>query len=293
MKKDLKRTDLKLVIYSFFLFCFFTIIPLLASEQTEFSANSKPAPIDNPAPVSVMKIQPFAPVFSHEELGSSIRSVLEQPEFAWRLPREVETKEAAPFFDSFLKWFKSILKPMRNWLKPYWIELKKFLEDWFDGQKNSHNEKEVDGQKWVLIARRILYVFVGVSLLGLAYAIYRFRQRLKSPQIEIQPLAVKIIPDLEDESISAGAMPADEWMSLASSLCAEGKFRLASRAIYLSSLALLERHNMIRTAKSKSNGDYFRETSRRAFAQPQVINLLGSNIQIFERGWYGTHNRDI
>jgi hypothetical protein len=41
--------------------------------------------------------------------------------------------------------------------------------------------------------------------------------------------------------------------------------------------------------KWKSALDYRRELERRARSRPEIGVLFGSNVTIFERGWYGRH----
>ena len=71
-------------------------------------------------------------------------------------------------------------------------------------------------------------------------------------------------------------------------LMEEGNPRLALRAMYLASLAMLAEGSRISIAKFKSNMDYQRELARRCHSMPQLLDAFGRNVGVFESVWYGT-----
>jgi hypothetical protein len=100
---------------------------------------------------------------------------------------------------------------------------------------------------------------------------------------------VKAKPDIEKETTTAVELPEDGWLALAQELMERGELRLALRAIFLASLALLARHNFISIAVFKSNRDYKLELERRRHSKPGMLDIFSQSAAIYESVWYGTH----
>ncbi len=96
-------------------------------------------------------------------------------------------------------------------------------------------------------------------------------------------------PDLTDEATTAAELPEDEWFKLARELAAKGDFRLAARALFFSSLAVLAQREFIRIARFKSNMDYANEVKRRATAAADAPDAFSESALIYESVWYGEH----
>ncbi len=92
--------------------------------------------------------------------------------------------------------------------------------------------------------------------------------------------------DLTDESLLASELPEDDWLRLARELLERGEPRLAMRAFYLSTLALLAGRGLVRIARHKTNGDYLAEVRRRA-AGDTLAATFARVVLGFERTWYG------
>lgn len=264
-----------------------------AGETSSTRAEVVPPVVTPPAPaLPPATIRPVAPAVAAPVLSESIRTVLENPEFSWRLPRVIEKKKSSfigNLFDGLWKWTKAQLRPLWHWMKPYWEKFKKAVKAWLEKLQHREEMGETSVGDWRSWTRWALYGLAAVTISAFFYILYRLWKQPRRTPIQAQPLAVTAVPDLEDEAVSAADLPVDEWMNLARQLIEEGKWRHASRAVYLATLATLESHHLIRTNRAKSNGDYLREASRRAASRREVVELLGSNIRLFERGWYGTH----
>lgn len=266
------------------------LLTLMMTSAFGQDANAVDDPV-SPAPsaVSLRRVEEVIPA---PDMSASISEVLKKPEFAWRLPRVLEKDKEQGVVTSFLqsawKWCKSHFQPVKKWLHPYWEKFKRWIKDWIEKQAHA-KEEEDSATDWIMVMRRVLVLTAAVTLLAFLYIVWKRWNRSRRPAEEAHAIPVVTVPDLEDESVVAADLPADEWMELARKLMSEGKARLASRAVYLGTLALLERHQIIRSAKSKSNGDYYREATKRSAGRTEVISLLGQNIRLFERGWYGTH----
>jgi hypothetical protein len=96
-------------------------------------------------------------------------------------------------------------------------------------------------------------------------------------------------PDLGDEDLGAERLPESGWLELAREMMARGDRRLALRALFLASLALLAERGLIGLARHKSNRDYLGELGRRAHALPRAAEVFGANVGYFEDSWYGRH----
>jgi len=98
-----------------------------------------------------------------------------------------------------------------------------------------------------------------------------------------------VVPDLNEENVTADQLPEDGWLALARGLMEQGELRLALRAFYLATLAHLGHRELIRLARHKSNLDYDRELERRARGNAGLLDAFDENLLLFERAWYGEH----
>jgi hypothetical protein len=95
--------------------------------------------------------------------------------------------------------------------------------------------------------------------------------------------------DLLDENVGPQRLPEQGWLDLARQMLGQGDRRLALRALYLASLALLSERGMISVAKFKSNRQYQLEVRKRA-RTPAVREAFEANVTFFEDAWYGMHD---
>jgi hypothetical protein len=96
--------------------------------------------------------------------------------------------------------------------------------------------------------------------------------------------------DLNDETITADALPRQQWLAMALEMMAKGDTRAALRAYYLAILSQLGDRGRIAIARYKSNRDYLGELSRRSHAEPELLDLFSRCVTSFERAWYGMHS---
>jgi hypothetical protein len=96
--------------------------------------------------------------------------------------------------------------------------------------------------------------------------------------------------DLEADDVRADDLPEDSWLALARQLMERGDLRLALRALYLATLSVLARAQLVRLAAAKSNRDYLLEVTRRARGNADTVRPFQDNINLFEASWYGTHD---
>ena len=218
-----------------------------------------------------------------QPLEQSIREVIAQPEYTWRMPRERPSEdEELGLFGSFLRgsaetvW--SWLEKANEWIRK-WI--RKFV-DWLPERTRSPGRPLglwQTGNQWLL--------FLLLAVLLSALGVFLLRLRRSRASVNAVGEAVPSILDLESEDVGADELPTDGWLGLAEELMAKGDFRLALRALYLGTLSFLSEEQLIRIAKFKSNRDYRRELSRKAHSLPELCSAFSDNVRLFDLSWYG------
>ncbi len=231
------------------------------------------------------------------DLDAAIKSVLERPEFSWRLPRDHADHDRPDIFNpfaAFFRWVKPIVKtavsPLVDRLKPL---VKRFI-DWLRQQtrinpSEKKTSRDIDWMGWIkLLLFLLLCVFGG--LLGVYAKRLWVRRRRTHRDVDREPESAP--PDLDDENIDAADRDADQWLTLARDLAAAGNLRQALRAVYLATLAHLAEKGVIQIARHKSNRDYAAELRRRLHENREAQNIFTANVNFFDRVWYGMHAVD-
>ena len=226
------------------------------------------------------------------ELNSTIENVLNQPEYSWRMPKEkvveVEQEEKGiigSFLEAVFNFIKKVSKIIGKWLGK--------LIDWFNDNISSlfknDNKIKKESNDWKTIVTVILIIFIVLVVLILLFLIYKM---YKKPKKEIKGVkaVAKIKPDLNDENIDASILPEDEWKKLAKKMIAEGKLKLAVRAMYLSGLSSLGKNGILSLNSFKSNLDYKYELLQRVKKSSELALIFNCNTLVFEMIWYGEHN---
>jgi len=221
-----------------------------------------------------------------DQLDKSIDQVIHQREYQWRLPREQQDLKNDQSF--MLDFIKGVQDTLVRWFEPFQKFFKKVIQ-WiydkvFPASQNSNAQKAPisDQSVWLI-------VLIAAAVLLLGFLLYRmYKGRQQDEVITAQEAAVAI-PDLKDEDTTADQFPEEGWLSLARDYMERGELRLALRALYLSSLALLSRRGILTITKYKSNREYNRELQRKAQTNRDLLNAFQENLFLFERSWYGEH----
>ncbi len=221
-----------------------------------------------------------------ESLDLAIREVINQPKFAWRLPRE----RAEPAEKGIVgRFFERVGKKLKRWAIGTRDWLEKWLRRLFSRTFGGGTGTSVDS--WTLLLEMLVYAVAAAVLVGAGLLIVRvLRGRTARTELSNEP--ARPTPDLTDENVAADQLPEDGWITLAKELLGRGELRLAMRAFYLASLAHLAERNLITIARFKSNLDYEQELRRRGHALPNLVDLFVLNLVVFERSWYGDHPVD-
>jgi hypothetical protein len=221
-----------------------------------------------------------------DQLDKSIDQIIHQREYQWRLPREQKDLKNDQSF--MLDFIKGVQDTLVRWLQPFQKFFKKVIQWIYDKLfPASHNP---DTQKTPISNQSVwLIVLIGAAVLLLGFLLYRIWKGRHQDEVIIADEAAVAIPDLKDESTTADQFPEEGWLSLARDYMERGELRLALRALYLSSLALLSRRGILTIAKYKSNREYNRELQRKAQTNHDLLNAFQENLFLFERSWYGKH----
>jgi len=243
------------------------------------AGNARAQDVAPPSPDGAGRVRP-------ERLDESIEQVIRRREYAWRLPREERKEsEVRSFLDSVLDRIGQGIDDFLEWLR---------------GPEEEEDERpeEVEpepvagtdggGSTWLSSVQYVVYALLGAAAIAMGILLWRtYRHRPPEPAVEAG--AAGGAPDLEDESVGAEQLPAEGWLELAQRMMREGKGRLALRALFLASLALLAERELLRLARHKSNRDYQRELAAKAHALPDLVPAFNGNVRLFEDAWYGTH----
>ena len=216
-------------------------------------------------------------------LDEAIGRVIRGAEYEWRAPREkidlsFEKPEAPGWLQSFGEWAKEVLR-----------SIGRFLDRLFRGWGTPNVNK--GGSNWDWSSPLVWFAWALVIALVIALGFYfykRARRRVDERPASAAPSAVPP-PDLRSDEVSADQLPGDEWVRLAAELASKGELRLAMRAYYLASLAMLASRQWVAIARHKSNRDYLRDIQKRAHALPELHIRFEGNVELFDRVWYGKH----
>jgi len=233
-----------------------------------------------------LDIRPAHRSVSPFELERTISEVIQQREYAWRMPREKPPRGEgwlAEFVDSIVrmaaKWFKQVVEwigDVVEWIVELIVRLMPSPGAGGTGA-------------WEQSARVLIIALLAIAAGALAVTLIQAMRSRRARREEVMAEPVLLEPDLADENLVADELPADGWLTIAQNLLGKGELRLALRAFYLASLAYLAHREMITIAKFKSNREYERELRRRAPMVPDVLTAFSQNVTAFERSWYGLH----
>jgi hypothetical protein len=229
------------------------------------------------------------PFTSPQALDRSIEEVLQQREFAWRMPREMNAENekdskgpiaslAAWVIDKLSRGFNAAL----NWIDK--------LIDWLLNLLPKGDRRMTSSdENWITSVRVVVILLLIGLLCALVFILWRSWMRRQAARAEIVAATVESTPDLEAEDTLADDLPSNRWLDVAHELAEKGSLRLALRAFYLAILAGLAEQELITIEKFKSNREYEMELYRRAHQKKALLSTFSKSREIFEWVWYGMH----
>jgi hypothetical protein len=224
------------------------------------------------------------------QLDSAIESVIQYPEYTWRMPRE-KTPDIQRGHGAFREFLDSIIKPLRkgwNYIKKGLTKVWNFIKDILSRIRPSLPRLERPGAGWTLLSK-ILIIIPLVCLMAVVVLLAWRAWKDRIPRTINASVSVQPTPDITREDLDAAALPEEGWLNLARELMDKGELRLALRALYLSTLAFLARRELITMAKYKSDREYELELRRRSHTRPDLAGVFRENRFLFENSWYGLH----
>jgi hypothetical protein len=230
------------------------------------------------------------PSVSAQKLDSAIQSVIQYPEYTWRMPRERPPDIAGGHtaFHDFLDSIICTLATGWNYIKDGLAKAWDFIQDMLARILPSLPKLEKPDSHWTSVSRALIIVPLVCIMAVSAFLVWRAWKDRRS-RIVTGEVALKIALDITREDLDATALPEEEWLNLAKELMGKGELRLALRALYLATLACLARQELITIAKYKSDREYELELRRRSHTQPYLAGVFAENRALFEGAWYGLH----
>ncbi len=220
-------------------------------------------------------------------MKSAIRDVFRDPANTWDLPVVQAHKRPAGAFEAFMDSVVDRVNQVWKALKSAIRNFAVWLHRIFSRKEDVSRAKPQPASRTdVSIAVASFSLLLAAAVL---FSLWKRRNRPGPQPVEASISATMPI-DLLREDVQAIDQSEDEWITLAERYRASGEFRLALRALYLSSLAALGRAGMLSLARGKSNLDYLRELQRRSKRLgSEFVTRFQSNVHLFERSWYGTY----
>ena len=220
---------------------------------------------------------------SAPELQKAARQAVEQHEYDWRLPPPVDPSGGKPWLIEFTD---RAVAGVRKALDGLGNLMGRFFR-WLNDRLGGHPSVE-EGPPPALGLNWAIGLLTAAAGLAAAWVIWRMRSARRSKP-KAAPGVVSAIR-LDAEDLAADRLPEEEWLAMADRCLAEGKPRMALRAMYLANLAWLGRREWIAIHPGKTNREYEGELRRRARGVPGARDLFADNVRAFERVWYGCHD---
>lgn len=233
-----------------------------------------------PAPAQAAEVPPQTFVVDVENLDASIQNVLQRREFIWRFPRDDVNPEKST------GWLRSLMER----IEAFQERVEKWIEDLFrSDQRNRSESNFFKNINLGALANLLSYLLIGgfvVLVLLLALRAWRVYSPVESLAVQSAD-EPEVVPDLDDEDVSADLMPRNRWVELARKLIAEGNYRLALRAYFLAQLSAFSSEGLIIIRRSKSNREYAYELSQRGHGDESLLDTYWKELSLFESIWYG------
>ena len=218
-----------------------------------------------------------------ERLDRTITEVLQERQYAWRLPRQ-RPDIADADKNPFIRFTEGVMRKIGEGTKRLGEAIRWLIEKW------SRNEAKIEKPFGTPTAASFLqfwlWVLAGAVTVAAAVLWWRFGRR-PARQADAVAIPMAAAVDLNAEDLSADQLPEDGWRALASEWIAKGDLRMAMRALFLATLAHLGERERIRVNAGKSNREYLRELRRKARGAEGLLPPFEANLFSFEVAWYG------
>ena len=223
-----------------------------------------------------------ARTITQKQFETQIDNTMSSLEFRWRQPAPPKPPESGNSM--------AFLQVLTDALGDLLTAISKILTRYFDSKKHDAPDADFSFFSHLETFAKILLVTVIAGLL-----IWLVRHYLKNKQkllLEKTAPPPRRTPDLTAADVCADELEQDEWRKLAHELMVSGDFRQAVRALYLSGIAAMADCRMLTVARGKTDFEYVRELLRRCHAIPDAGPLFTSEVNTFQKIWYGDYPAD-
>jgi hypothetical protein len=223
------------------------------------------------------------PTLTRDDLNRSIDQTLQSRDYNWRIPPPASEAEKKDWFIDTVDRVVALLQKSWKAISDLWSD----LLDWIDRMlRNTMPMADKTRAGAPSVVRSVFYV-IGTGIVALAlFLLWKFGPRRKMP-VPVPAVGSRDV-DLNNEALLASDLPEDEWLQMAERHASSGDLRLALRALYLGTLALLNHRGLLTVHACKSNRDYEGELRRRS-RDTGLTQVFRTNIRSFEQSWYGFH----
>jgi hypothetical protein len=222
-------------------------------------------------------------------LDRSIKEVMQEDAFQWRMPRDADAKPEGGWLHDFMKATTELIKDAADAVFKFVDEyIARWLRDLLGGRMTGGGGEAPSGTSWASTIQTVLWLALGV--LGAALLFLLYRQWRNLPPASASAAVTPPEINLESDAVVATQLPEQEWLRLAQEKIASGDYRLAMRALFLATLAHLGEKRFIAVSRWKSNGDYKRELRFRARTAGVLHQAFDQSVGMFDRAWYGWHD---
>lgn len=207
------------------------------------------------------------------QLEQRIESVLRQPEFAWRMPKQEGASKG---------WVESLFRGVEqaiNYLRDLYLAI-------FGGDEQDRAERD---KGWGLSSQQLQWLMglAGVMVTILAGMMLWKARRSVRVAVSEAGAASTLTPDLNDESLSPEMRAEQEWLRAAEEMFARGQHRLAIRALHLAGLRHLGERGWVTLQPAKTGQEYARELNRKLRDAPDATANYARGLRAYEEVWYG------
>ncbi len=217
-----------------------------------------------------------------EELEDALDRVVHDRDFAWRMP-PVESDEPKSLL-------VKLLDSISDGLKKMLLELAEFIEEIVlsfrsDADKGDWLGNMLSGGKFLTITVILIAVLT-------AFLLWRHLKNKSNDKLKLQRLD-PIKKDVESiDSLSPSEILESEWHEIGQGFLRSGDYKSAVRAIFIASIAILSKKEIIVLRKSKTNREYSRELRRKLRRAGDAGDAFNQSLSFFEMVCYGNADPD-
>jgi hypothetical protein len=224
-----------------------------------------------------------------QSLERTIREVTRRPEYVWREPRLPGLSPSSNAFLAFTEQSVEFIARQIGRVIAWIRDAVDAIVRWLTGSRPETLPDARTRGPDARLAGAVLYLLIAIAAGALIALLFRVRLRRRRSRAAVAAMPAPAVLDLTSDDISPDQARQDEWLAMAADFANSGDLRLATRALYLATLAGLGRSGLLTLHRSRSNLDYRRELARKARANPAVQQTFATIVSVFERTWYGLH----